>query len=713
MFGMSEGNEAHIFGILRDTLYSDKELAVIREYSTNAWDAHREAGIGDVPIKVSLPTSLEPSLVVRDYGKGMSEEDVFGTYTQYGASTKRGSNLGVGHLGIGSKSAFCYSDTFTITSFHEGVKRVYVATLDESNVGQAVKLFEEPCGDETGIEIKIPVDPKNIHAFHRAATTLFPFFQPTPHINIPITPQDFDKRVNGFILTSDEQAEKTDSRKWIAVMGCVPYRLDFSKFGSELLDAALAEIVKQVDGGLYFDIGEITHGAHREEVSYTEKTKLAVLKRLKLLFDELVGELLTTIENPTTTPWERRLAVRKFAADTKLPVPPKFIEYTVDGLGLYSHEQVLDGDGNPKLNEKKQAVTKAPKTFRLHGFRYKKHEYEGRSSKLLEWPTVEVDPTVRILLRDTVLPLRGYRLGIHDHVVSPINESPMSDVEAELQDCIEQMDLVGIPVIRLSTLSHDATVAEEIEPTPGSGRTFNQKHVEKHFVLRDTVDSRYPLSNNWDIVSREPTLDDIFVVVQRFEVDSSNEFYKQVKRDRQTLKFLGGEMPPIYGIKSTVEKPVRTADVLGTPYKVWREAEIRRLLATNQEVQDLIENHSWALLFHQESNWSWRFNARKIHKALLSAVPETHPLVVLFARYITAHDIEARLSKGQQERVEMLYTDFGLKDWQAPKDRLAMEERYPLLHPNVSGPGFGILGDPDKNAPWIAYIQLMDQVLPS
>jgi len=403
------------------------------------------------------------------------------------------------------------------------------------------------------------------------------------------------------------------------------------------------------------------------------------------------------------------LAVRKFAADTKLPVPPKFILYTVDATELYSHERMLDGDGNPKLNEKKQAVTKAPETFRLHGFR---HILEGRSSKLREWQTIEIDPTVRILLRDIVLPLRGYRLGVHDHVVSPINESPMSAVEDELQKFIERADLVGVPVIRLSSLPHDATVPDEDPEPRGSGRTYNQKHVEKHFVLRPKVTSKYPLSGNWDIVSREATLDDVFVIVQRFEVDSSNEFYKQVERDRQILKFLGSEMPPIYGIKSTVEKPVRKEDVLGTPYKVWREAEIRRLLAANKEVQDLIENHSWAILFHYEAQHIWRFNARNIHKALLSSVSRSHPLAVLFDHYIAARD-RARLTKAQQKCVEMLYTDFVLKDWQAPKDRLAMEERYPLLHPNISGPGFGILGDPEKNAPWIAYIQLLDRVLPS
>ena len=48
-FGLSAGNEAHIFGILRNTLYANKELAVLREYATNAWDAHVDAGLSDVP----------------------------------------------------------------------------------------------------------------------------------------------------------------------------------------------------------------------------------------------------------------------------------------------------------------------------------------------------------------------------------------------------------------------------------------------------------------------------------------------------------------------------------------------------------------------------------------------------------------------------------------------------------------------------------------
>ena len=60
-FGISAADSVHLMTILRDTLYSDKVLAVIREYSANAWDAAR-----GTPIEVALPTHSAPVFSVRD-----------------------------------------------------------------------------------------------------------------------------------------------------------------------------------------------------------------------------------------------------------------------------------------------------------------------------------------------------------------------------------------------------------------------------------------------------------------------------------------------------------------------------------------------------------------------------------------------------------------------------------------------------------------------
>ena len=64
-----------MFKILSDSLYSDKVMAVIRELSTNANDAHVASGNKN-PFKVSLPTQANPNFTVRDYGTGLSQEDM-------------------------------------------------------------------------------------------------------------------------------------------------------------------------------------------------------------------------------------------------------------------------------------------------------------------------------------------------------------------------------------------------------------------------------------------------------------------------------------------------------------------------------------------------------------------------------------------------------------------------------------------------------------
>ena len=58
-FGIKKEGLSHIFNVLRNQLYSDKVLAVIREYSCNAVDAHTEVG-KDEPILVTLPNQLSP-----------------------------------------------------------------------------------------------------------------------------------------------------------------------------------------------------------------------------------------------------------------------------------------------------------------------------------------------------------------------------------------------------------------------------------------------------------------------------------------------------------------------------------------------------------------------------------------------------------------------------------------------------------------------------
>ena len=126
-------NSAKAFNILSSGLYANKIRAIIRELSCNAVDSHIAAGKKDTPFDVHLPNSLEPHFSIRDYGTGLTHDQVTNIYTTYFESTRTNSNEFIGALGLGSKSPFCYADNFTITSIHEGVKRTYNAFINDFN----------------------------------------------------------------------------------------------------------------------------------------------------------------------------------------------------------------------------------------------------------------------------------------------------------------------------------------------------------------------------------------------------------------------------------------------------------------------------------------------------------------------------------------------------------------------------------------------------
>lgn len=153
--GIDPGSLVHLQSILTN-LYSDPVLAVIREYSTNALDAHRASG-QTRPIEVTLPSAFSPSFVVKDYGIGMSVDDIQKIYSQYGASTKRETNDQTGMLGLGSKAALSYSPSFSVTAIQAGVKTVALVSRSDETFG-VVNILDTLSTDEPdGVEISVPV----------------------------------------------------------------------------------------------------------------------------------------------------------------------------------------------------------------------------------------------------------------------------------------------------------------------------------------------------------------------------------------------------------------------------------------------------------------------------------------------------------------------------------------------------------------------------
>ena len=169
------GDVSAIIEILRNRLYSNPIRTLTQEYISNARDSHREAGVPNRPIQITLPTKIDSSLKIRDYGVGLSRERVKDVFVNYGISTKQGSNEQTGGFGLGAKSAWAYSDSFTVTSFYNGEKSTYIAHTGKNKNGVFELISCEETTEPNGVEVQVPVKESDIKLFVNAVyrTTLF------------------------------------------------------------------------------------------------------------------------------------------------------------------------------------------------------------------------------------------------------------------------------------------------------------------------------------------------------------------------------------------------------------------------------------------------------------------------------------------------------------------------------------------------------------
>lgn len=170
---------------LRDKIYSDKILAVVREYCCNALDEHKKHGI-DRAVNVGISEDGDvKTFFVRDYAKGLSENDIRNVFGMYFRSTKSGGNDQIGGFGIGSKAAHSYTDTFYVKSYHDGKCTLYACALGGGNsgvpVGHILKVSESP-SDETGLEVSLEIKGRN--DFNEFSLKIFDFISHNPQ---PIT----------------------------------------------------------------------------------------------------------------------------------------------------------------------------------------------------------------------------------------------------------------------------------------------------------------------------------------------------------------------------------------------------------------------------------------------------------------------------------------------------------------------------------------------
>lgn len=316
------------FAILSSGLYSNKIRAIIRELSCNALDSHVAARNLGTPFQVHLPCMLEPWFSVKDFGTGLTGEQVMGIYTTYFGSTKTDSNDYIGALGLGSKSPFSYTDNFTITAIKDGTKVIFSAFINSKGFPSVAQMGSTPTDEPNGLEIKFSVTNRgDFYKFSDEARNVFKWFNTKPEI----TGED-DFVIPSLDITEHNIAPgihlRDSSSDAIAVMGNIAYPIGDVPGAKE----AFGDMSLFLDCPIMieFDIGDLDISASRESLSYIPLTVNSIKKKLEILRDSVYQYVQTAVDS-IDGDWGKALylqtkfknlifesAVRKYVTDTKL-----------------------------------------------------------------------------------------------------------------------------------------------------------------------------------------------------------------------------------------------------------------------------------------------------------------------------------------------------------------------------------------------------------
>ena len=301
-------NSAKAFSILSSGLYANKIRAIVRELSCNAVDSHVAADNSEIPFDVHLPTALEPWFAVRDYGVGLSHDQVTRIYTTYFESTKTGSNDFIGALGLGSKSPFSYTDNFTVAAVQNKVRGVYSAFINGDGVPSIALMSTETTDEPNGVEIKFSVNDKYDYSkFREEAQEVYRHFSLRPATNIELHITENEYATRDIIPGVHECVDRYRHRS-VAVMGNIAYPIEVPNSTT-----ALGELAGLLQCGLeiHFDIGELDFQASREGLSYVPQTIESIKRKLTVLNDALTEKLAEEVDKIENM-WLRARELEKF-----------------------------------------------------------------------------------------------------------------------------------------------------------------------------------------------------------------------------------------------------------------------------------------------------------------------------------------------------------------------------------------------------------------
>lgn len=433
----------HMFEILSSRLYSDPIGSIVRELYTNAMEVTTPTSKRP---SLSPPTTLFPEFVLRDYGPGLSHADMTTIYISAGTSTKNTSNDSIGAFGLGSKSPFAYTDSYTIISYNSGHESRYLVHKTDDGLPSLTLVYTRPTTEPSGLEIRIPSKVPDYYKWSDAIKTQLREMPIKPVTSVEIEPLDRVASVNNVHVTRD-------SVHSYLVMGGPIYTLDRLQLRQATgWDAFYTQILIEAP------IGAVDLTPSREQLLYSKKTIDYLASALKDFRADLSKEITAEFDRQPTF-YEACCLRKKYTEDglgNAYKIPSRFVTLPTHWKGkelqselvMYEYEHITH---HPNPHDPKQTMKKTeyltPRTFyRYTGNKIKKPSFSNLN-------TLRLDTTL-IIARTTDTFAEARYLTYINAPNPQVNHAALVEVPAHLDYLIDKIkqDFVGFDFIEMSTL---------------------------------------------------------------------------------------------------------------------------------------------------------------------------------------------------------------------------------------------------------------------
>ncbi|UPU15607.1 RIIA protein [Salmonella phage STP55] len=302
------------------------------------------------PVVVHLPDVMEPWLEIKDYGVGLPLEMIIGEpitaredevlvegnivvkedeipdstavigtpgyyngvlvfraedgeiirgpglYTTLFHSTKEDDDGQIGAFGLGSKSPFAVSDSFTVESRYEGKLYRFLMYLNADRIPTVDLITKDldtrdPKPEDTdefnGLTVKVPVKNQRFTAFEQELVRLGRVMRPSMRPKVENASYSFrwsDINFENRVGNTYIQPKSDSDNIHYAVMGGVSYPIDLDQLDSEICTV----LEKFPSSYTFFELGELNVPPSREDLSYDEFTRESLDRVFKYVADNIM-----------------------------------------------------------------------------------------------------------------------------------------------------------------------------------------------------------------------------------------------------------------------------------------------------------------------------------------------------------------------------------------------------------------------------------------